>query len=42
MIESTEGVDNLRNSTLEIIAGDLTKIFKESSTLAMRSAYCKL
>ena len=31
MIESTEDVDKLKNSTLEIIAGDLTKIFKENS-----------
>ena len=37
MIESTEDVDKLKNSTLEIIAGDLTEIFKENFTLAIRS-----
>ena len=39
MIESTEDVDKLKNSTLEIIAGDLTKIFKENSTLERSVKY---
>ena len=33
IIESTEHVDKLKNSTFEIIVGDLTKIFKENSTI---------
>ena len=39
MIESTKDVDKLKNSTLEIIAGDLTKIFKENSTLERSVKY---
>ena len=33
MVEPTENVYELKNSTFEIIVGDLTKIFKENSTI---------
>ena len=33
MVDSTENVYELKNSTFEIIVGDLIKIFKENSTI---------